>query len=194
MTDTFKHQPRDARVNDCSQHIHSTGECATSSCERMLSSARNDWAPTVLVTLQPITSRIYAADARDQWTRRVTGSTCCRSVQSTSVTFMRCEQTFRRTRAAGGQATVITCGRQHHRLQQCWTLHRESKKTRHQTLGHNFTNYYPIFKIFFTSRLSSKFATNSCLNIPPRFKNISLHYLVKYECRKMASFWNTYCN
>ena len=28
------------------------------------------------------------------------------------------------------------------------TLHRESKKTRHQTLGHNFTNYYPIFKSF----------------------------------------------
>jgi len=28
------------------------------------------------------------------------------------------------------------------------TLHRESKKTRHQTLGHNFTNHYPIFKIF----------------------------------------------
>ena len=27
-------------------------------------------------------------------------------------------------------------------------LHRESKKTRHQTLGHNFTKYYPIFKIF----------------------------------------------
>jgi len=27
-------------------------------------------------------------------------------------------------------------------------LHRESKKTRHQTLGHNFTNYYPILKIF----------------------------------------------
>ena len=27
-------------------------------------------------------------------------------------------------------------------------LHCESKKTRHQTLGHNFTNYYPIFKIF----------------------------------------------
>jgi len=27
-------------------------------------------------------------------------------------------------------------------------LHRESKKTRHQTLGHNFTNYYPIFEIF----------------------------------------------
>ena len=28
-------------------------------------------------------------------------------------------------------------------------LHRESKKTRHQTLGHNFTNYYPIFNFFF---------------------------------------------
>jgi len=27
-------------------------------------------------------------------------------------------------------------------------VHHESKKTRHQTLGHNFTNYYPIFKIF----------------------------------------------
>jgi len=26
-------------------------------------------------------------------------------------------------------------------------VHRESKKTRHQTLDHNFTNYYPIFKI-----------------------------------------------
>jgi len=23
-----------------------------------------------------------------------------------------------------------------------------SQKTRHQTLGHNFTNYYPILKIF----------------------------------------------
>jgi len=30
----------------------------------------------------------------------------------------------------------------------CNALHRESKKTRHQTLGHNFSNYYPIFKIF----------------------------------------------
>ena len=52
-------------------------------------------------------------------------------------------------------------------------LHRESKKTRHQTLGHNFANYYPIFKIFFTSRLGSKFATNSCLNIPPRVKHVA---------------------
>ena len=49
------------------------------------------------------------------------------------------------------------------------------KKTRHQSLGHNFTNYYPIFKIFFTSRLSSKFATktNSCLDIPPRLKHVA---------------------
>ena len=27
-------------------------------------------------------------------------------------------------------------------------LHRESKKTKHQTLSHNFINYYPIFKFF----------------------------------------------
>jgi len=27
-------------------------------------------------------------------------------------------------------------------------LHRESKKQRHQTLAHNFTKYWPIFKIF----------------------------------------------
>jgi len=46
------------------------------------------------------------------------------------------------------------------------------KKTRHQTLGHNFTNYYPIFKKFFTGRLGSKFTTNSCLNIPPRCKHV----------------------
>jgi len=33
----------------------------------------------------------------------------------------------------------------------CWDtvyIHRESKKTRHQSLCHNFTNYYPIFKFF----------------------------------------------
>jgi len=47
------------------------------------------------------------------------------------------------------------------------------KKTRHQTLSHNFTNYYPIFKIFFTSGHGSKFATNSCLNIPSRFKHVA---------------------
>jgi len=27
-------------------------------------------------------------------------------------------------------------------------LYTVSQKTRHQTLGHNFTNYYPIFKTF----------------------------------------------
>jgi len=27
-------------------------------------------------------------------------------------------------------------------------LRRESKKTRHQTLSHNFINYYPIFNLF----------------------------------------------
>jgi len=61
-------------------------------------------------------------------------------------------------------------------------LHRESKK-RHQTLGHNFTNYYPIFKIFSLS--------DSVVNlqqIPVEIfrhaLNMSLHYLVKYEFRK----------
>jgi len=47
------------------------------------------------------------------------------------------------------------------------------KNTRRQTLGHNFTNYYPIFKMFFISGLGSKFATNSCLNIPSRFKHVA---------------------
>jgi len=58
-------------------------------------------------------------------------------------------------------------------MSQTEELHRESKKTRHQTLGHNFTNFYPIFQDFFTCRLGSKFATNSCLNIPPRFKRVA---------------------
>ena len=49
-----------------------------------------------------------------------------------------------------------------------------SQKTRHKTLGHNFTNYYPIFKIFSPadSVVGPKFATNS-LNIPPRFKHVA---------------------
>ena len=53
------------------------------------------------------------------------------------------------------------------------TLYTLSQKTRHQTLGQNFTNYYPIFKFYFTSGLGSKFATNSYLNIPPRFKHVA---------------------
>ena len=39
------------------------------------------------------------------------------------------------------------------------------KKQRHQTLAD--------FQNFFTSELGSKFATNSCLNIPPRFKHVA---------------------
>ena len=66
-----------------------------------------------------------------------------------------------------------TCVSRHLQLRTAGFVHHESIKTRHQTLGLNFTNYYPIFKIFFTSRLSSKFATNSCLNIPPRFKHVA---------------------
>ena len=42
------------------------------------------------------------------------------------------------------------------------------------------------FSNFFASRLSGKFATKLCLNIPPHLKywNMLLHYLVKYECQK----------
>ena len=47
-------------------------------------------------------------------------------------------------------------------------LHRESKKQDTKLLA--ITSPTIIrFSIFFTSRLGSKFATNSCLNIPPRF-------------------------
>ena len=61
------------------------------------------------------------------------------------------------------------------------------KKTRHQTLSHNFTNYYPIYKIFLLA--------DSVVNLQQIYVYIfhhalimSPHYLVKYECRKMASF------
>jgi len=71
-------------------------------------------------------------------------------------------------------------------------VHRESKKARHQTLGHNFTNY-PDFQIFSLA--------DSVVNLQQIYVqilhhalNMSLHYFVKYECRKMALFWNTYCN
>ena len=47
------------------------------------------------------------------------------------------------------------------------------KKTRNQTLAHNFTKYEPIPSKFFSNGLSSKFATNSCLNIPTRFKHVT---------------------
>ena len=56
--------------------------------------------------------------------------------------------------------------------QNMFSIYAVSQKTRHQTLSHNFINYYPIFNFFFTSRLGSKFATSTCLNIPPRFKQI----------------------
>jgi len=52
----------------------------------------------------------------------------------------------------------------------CIWIHCESKKTRRQTLAHNFTKYQPIF-VFFIDGLGGKFATNSWLNIPPRLKH-----------------------
>ena len=39
------------------------------------------------------------------------------------------------------------------------------------------------FQNFFIGRLNGKFATKSCLNIPPRLKRVAC-YLVKYLCSK----------
>jgi len=62
-----------------------------------------------------------------------------------------------------------------------------SQKTRHQTLGHNFTNYYSIVKIF---SLADSVGNLQQIHVQifHHTLNMSLHYLVKYECRKMASF------
>jgi len=52
------------------------------------------------------------------------------------------------------------------------SLHRESKKqdTKHLAI----TSLTIIrFSKFYTSQLGSKFETNSCLNIPPRFKHVA---------------------
>ena len=48
-----------------------------------------------------------------------------------------------------------------------------SQKPRHLTLAHNFTKYWPIFKIFFTVRLNRKCVTNSCTNTPPHPKRVA---------------------
>jgi len=70
----------------------------------------------------------------------------------------------------------------------CWnswviSLHYESKKTRHLTLVHNFTKYWPIFKIL--SLLDSVGNLyQSHVQIPHHILNVSLHYLVKYLCSK----------
>ena len=52
------------------------------------------------------------------------------------------------------------------------SIHRESKKTRHQTLSHNFANYYPIFK-FFSLADSVVNLQQTRLNIPPLFKHVA---------------------
>ena len=62
-------------------------------------------------------------------------------------------------------------------------IRRESKKTRHQTLGHNVTNYYPIFKIFSLADSVVNLQQNH-FSIFHNALNVSLHYLVKYDCRK----------
>ena len=61
-------------------------------------------------------------------------------------------------------------------------VHRESKKTRHLTLAHNFTKYWPIFKIL---SLLDSVGNLLCTNTHHTL-NVSLQYLVKYLCSKMA--------
>ena len=74
-----------------------------------------------------------------------------------------------------------------------WSIHRESKKQDTKLLAitsltiTRFSNFYSL--------------ADSVVNLQQihvqifhHALNTSLHYLVKYECRKMASFWNTYCN
>jgi len=64
-------------------------------------------------------------------------------------------------------------------------VHRELKKTRHQTLGYNFTQLLSDFQKFFTSGLSSKYATNACLNFPPGLKHVAT-----LPCEKNAEKWH----
>ena len=52
-------------------------------------------------------------------------------------------------------------------------LHSESKKPRHHSLVRNSAKCLPIFTIFFTVRLSSKFAIKSYLKIPPGLSHVA---------------------
>jgi len=56
-----------------------------------------------------------------------------------------------------------------------------SQKTRHLTLAHKFTKYWPIFKILLDSVGNS---LQSHIQISHHTLNVSLYYLVKYLCSK----------
>jgi len=99
-------EPRRERITACSQHANwtepqfanwiSRSPAWTADNGRIgIDVLRTNRAPIVLVSLQRM-SRLrisHDANARDQWTRRVTGSTC--SGQFISVQFVYCEQTFK---------------------------------------------------------------------------------------------------
>jgi len=53
------------------------------------------------------------------------------------------------------------------------TKYTVSQKQKQDTKLLAKTSLLPDFQILFTSRLGSKFATNSCLDIPPRFKHVT---------------------
>ena len=80
---------------------------------------------------------------------------------------------FYRPRYASSVYAVVACPSVRLSVRAYVTSRYCIETTRHQTLSHNFTNYFPIFKFCFASGLGSKFATNSCLNIPPRFKHVA---------------------
>ena len=82
---------------------------------------RTRWAPSDLVSLQPIYQPSRDADACSQWRRRVTGSTWCSSVQS-----MCCEQAFSLGLMYSVTATAVISGQ----------LSLLSPTEREMTIGH----------------------------------------------------------
>ena len=79
------------------------------------------------------------------------------------------------------------------RLTHTRAIHRESKKQDTKLLAIISLTIIP-FSIFFTVRLSQKFVTKSYTNIPPHPKRVAALPCEIWIRKKMASFWNTYCN
>ena len=92
-----------------------------------INALRTGWAPTDLVSLQPIKSRCIRA--RDQWTRatrHVTGSTCCRQVQLSSCAV---NKPLKPPPIMGHQA-MLRCVRLSVRLSVCLSVSRHCSKRR----------------------------------------------------------------
>jgi len=74
-----------------------------------------------------------------------------------------------------------------------YTIHFESKNKTTNTCP-QLHQMLTDFQTFLTDGLGSKFATNSCLNIPPRITLVATLPCAIWMSEKMASIWNTYCN